>query len=272
MSSIAPARLPATRSVRGRRFASLRTITALVLREMVTTYGRSPGGYLWAVLEPVAGIALLTLIFSTSFRSPALGTNFPIFYATGMVPFLMYSDVSSKVALSLLFSKPLLAYPAVTYLDALIARFLVNMLTQLLVAYITLGGILLVFDTRLLPDYPTIVAAFGLTTLLALGIGTMNCYLFSRFPVWQRTWSIIMRPMFIISCIFFLFESIPQPYRDILWYNPLVHIVGLMRRGFYASYDASYVSILYLLGLSLGLFMAGLLLLRRHHRYLLNDG
>ncbi|MFC6643285.1 hypothetical protein [Sulfitobacter profundi] len=33
----------ATGVVRGRRFASLRTITALMLREMVTTYGRSPG-------------------------------------------------------------------------------------------------------------------------------------------------------------------------------------------------------------------------------------
>ena len=27
---------------------------------MGTTYGRSPGGYLWAILEPVAGIALLS--------------------------------------------------------------------------------------------------------------------------------------------------------------------------------------------------------------------
>lgn len=262
----------ATGVVQGRRFASLRTITALMLREMVTTYGRSPGGYLWAVLEPSAGIALLTLIFSSGFQSPALGTNFPIFYATGMIPFLMFNDLSGKVAMSLLFSRPLLAYPAVTYLDAIIARFLINMLTQILVAYITLGGILLAFDTRLLPEYTTIVAAFGLTALLALGIGTMNCYLFTRFPVWQRAWSILMRPMFIISCIFFLFETIPQPYRDILWYNPIVHIVGLVRHGFYANYDASYVSILYLLGLSLGLFMGGLLLLRRQHRILLNDG
>ncbi|MEL6475009.1 MAG: sugar ABC transporter permease, partial [Pseudomonadota bacterium] len=33
-----------------RRFASLRSIIALMLREMATSYGRSPGGYLWAVL------------------------------------------------------------------------------------------------------------------------------------------------------------------------------------------------------------------------------
>ena len=254
-----------------RPFASLRTITALILREMITTYGRSPGGYLWAVLEPVAGIALLTLIFSTAFRAPALGTNFPIFYATGMIPFLMYNDISGKVALSLLFSKPLLAYPAVTYLDAIIARFIVNLLTQLMVAYITLTGILLIFETRLVPDYPTIIEGFALTALLALGVGVMNCFLFSRFPVWQRAWSILMRPMFIISGIFFLFDTIPLPYRDYLWYNPLVHIIGLMRRGFYSSYDANYVSVSYLVGLSLALLLTGLFLLRRFHRDLLNN-
>ena len=36
-----------------RRFASFRAIGALILREMATSYGRSPGGYIWAILEPV---------------------------------------------------------------------------------------------------------------------------------------------------------------------------------------------------------------------------
>lgn len=255
-----------------RPFASLRTITALVLREMVTTYGRSPGGYVWAVLEPVAGIALLTLIFSAGFRSPALGTSFPLFYATGMLPFLMFTDVSGKISLAILFSKPLLAYPAVTYMDAILARFVVNMLTQLLVSYVLLGGIMLFFDTQIVPDYPTIVLGFAMAAMLALGIGTLNCYLFVRVPLWQRAWSILMRPMFIISCIFFIFDTIPQPYRDILWYNPLVHIVGLMRRGFYANYDAAYVSLMYLTGVSMVCFLAGIVLLYRGHRVLVNDG
>lgn len=255
-----------------RPFASLRTIIALVLREMVTTYGRSPGGYLWAVLEPVAGIALLTLIFSAGFRAPALGTSFPLFYATGMLPFLMFSDVSSKVAMSILFSKPLLAYPAVTYLDAILARFIVNLLTQLMVAYLLLIGIMTFFNTQIVPDYPAIVVAFVSAASLGLGIGTLNCYLFIKVPVWQRTWSILMRPMFLISCIFFLFETVPQPYRDALWYNPVIHVIGQMRQGFYANYDAPYVSLIYVFGISMLCMLAGLVLLYRGHRVLMNDG
>ena len=115
------------------RQSTLRAVSALILREVSTTYGRSPGGYVWAVLEPAAGIALLTLIFSVGFRSPPLGTNFALFYAAGLLPFLMYSDISGKLGQTIQFSRALLAYPRVTFLDALMARFLLNMMTQLVV-------------------------------------------------------------------------------------------------------------------------------------------
>ena len=56
---------------------------ALIIREMATTYGTSPGGYLWALLEPVAGIALLTFVFTLALDTPPLGQNFAFFYASG---------------------------------------------------------------------------------------------------------------------------------------------------------------------------------------------
>ncbi len=258
------------KAVPRRRFASLRAIIALMLREMGTTYGRSPGGYLWAVLEPAAGIALLSLVFSVGFRAPSLGISFPMFYATGMLPFLMFSIIVNKMAQSLNFSRPLLAYPTVTFVDALIARFVLNLLTQFMVAYVVLISILLLFDTRITPDFSVIVQAFALTAFLAMGIGTLNAFLMTRFPVWQQGWNIIMRPMFLISCIFFLFEAIPQPYRDYLWWNPLVHVVGLMRSGFYATYDAPYVSVPYVVAVAIICLAFGLVFLHRFHRDLLN--
>lgn len=272
MDSTSP-RLPQSRSAAHpkRSLATLRAITALMLREMATTYGRSPGGYLWAVLEPVAGIALLSAVFSVGFVAPQLGISFAMFYATGMVPFLFYSDLAGKVSTSLMFSKPLLAYPSVTYVDAIIARFVLNMLTQLLVAYIVLGGIMLTMETRVIPDLTIIVQAFALAAFLGLGIGVLNAFLFTKFHTWQRAWSVLMRPMFIVSGIFFLPEGIPQPYREFLLYNPLIHIVGLMRRGFYASYDAPYVSVGFVVGIGCVSLLMGLIFLKRFHRDLLNN-
>lgn len=241
-----------------------------MLREMSVTYGRSPGGYVWAVAEPAAGIVLLTLIFSIGFRSPPLGSNFPIFYATGLVPFMFYTDVSAKLAQSLTFSRNLLSYPSVTFVDALLGRYVLNLLTQLLVGYVIFAAILLLFETRTVLELDRVALSYAMAAVLALGVGTMNCVATSLFPVWRQVWSILNRPLLIISAIFFTFESVPEPYQSILWYNPLVHVVGAMRSAFYSSYDAAYVSPVYVFGLGLGLTAIGLVFLRRYHRDIIN--
>ena len=87
----------------------------------------------------------MTLAFSLAFASPALGNNFPLFYATGFLPFMMYSDLANKISQSIRFSRPLLFYPSVTYLDAIIGRFLLNGLTHLMVFYLLIFSIMTFF-------------------------------------------------------------------------------------------------------------------------------
>lgn len=254
-----------------RQTGTIRTIAALLLREMSTTYGRSALGYLWAILEPAGGIALMTFIFSFAFRSPAIGTSFPLFFASGILPFMAYNDIAQKISVSLRFSRSLLFYPGVTFVDAIIARWLMGIITQIMIAVIVLTGIIVAFDLRVILDLPAIALGFVMTFSLALGIGTLNAFLLSLYPVWERAWAIVNRPLFIISCIFFVFDTIPQPYRDWLWWNPLVHLIGQVRHGVYATYDAEYVSLFYVFSVSLITFAAGLLLLRRHYREIINN-
>lgn len=252
-----------------RSWPSLRAIWALILREMSASYGRSPGGYLWAILEPVGGIALLTLVFSLTFHAPPLGGSFALFYATGLLPFMLFSDVQAKTANALSYSRALLAYPAVSFLDALIARFVLNTMTKLLVSYLVLGGCLLLLDTRTRPDLPVILEAYALCALLSFGVGMLNAYLFLRWPVWQHGWSMLMRPMFIVSGVFFLIDSLPRWVSDLLWFNPLTHVIGRLRAGVYPGYRPDYISLPYLIGISLICLALGLLLLRRSFRDLL---
>ena len=59
--------------------------------------------------------------------------------------------------------------------------------------------------------------------------------------------------------------------QEILWYNPISHIIGEMRAGFYGAYRADYVSYLYVFGLGLTLFAVGAYLLRRHASFLIEQ-
>ncbi|KIC18753.1 MULTISPECIES: ABC transporter permease [unclassified Leisingera] len=271
-SAAAPAFPPAQRpgTGRARSFAALRTIAALMLREMSTRYGRTPGGYLWAVLEPLAAILFLSVGFSLVIRNPSLGTSFLLFYATGFLPFNLYQSVSNTVARALSYSRPLLRYPAVTWIDALLARFLLNSLTGILVTLLLTGAVLAVIDSRAVLDLPPAVLAMFLAMILGLGVGALNCVLSGLFPLWEVAWSILTRPLFIASGILFIYEDLPPLAQDILWFNPLIHITGLMRTGFYPTYTASYASVPFVLLSSLGLLALGLVLTGRYHRDILN--
>lgn len=262
---------PASPRQHRNRFGSVRAVIALILREMSTSYGRSPGGYLWAIVEPVFGIAIMSLVFSALVRTPPLGISFPMFYATGMLPFMLYTAVQGKVAGGLTYSRPLLAYPTVTYFDSLMARFTLETMTKLLVGYLVFTGIMLLFETRVNLDFVIIMQAYTLAALLAFGLGTLNCFMFIRLPIYQRAWAIINAPLFILSGIFFTYETIPLSYQDYIWYNPLIHITGMMRAGFYSTYRPDYISIPYVVGVSLVCLVIGLLLLRKYHRDLLNQ-
>ena len=254
-----------------RRGAAARTISALMLREMSTTHGRAALGYVWAVLEPVGGIMLMTLIFSVVFRAPGIGTSFPLFYATGILPFIAYADIAQKISVALRFSRQLLFYPGVTFMDALLARFIVNAITQVLIGLVVLSAILALFGLDVILDPAAIALGFAMALALGLGIGTLNCLLLSLFPVWERTWAILNRPLFILSCTFFLYDSVPRPFQGYLWWNPLVHVIGQVRRGVYATYEGAYVSHSYVFLVAGTCLALGLLLLRRHHRHIVNN-
>jgi len=75
-------------------------------------------------------IVILAIGFSLLVKSPSLGTSFVLFYATGFLPYDMYKQMASKIGGALAYSKPMLAYPRVTWLDAIIARFLLNFLME----------------------------------------------------------------------------------------------------------------------------------------------
>lgn len=256
---------------KARKHKTARTVSALLLREMATSYGRSPGGYFWALAEPIAGITLLTIVFSIAFRTPALGTSFPYFYASGFLPFMFYSELGQKTATAIRFSRQLLKYPAVTYLDSILARFILVVLTHLMILTIISSGIVFFEDLKPIVAPIHILNAFCMAAAFGLGVGTLNCYFLSTYSLWERVWGILNKPLFIVSGVLFMFDDVPEFAKQYLIYNPIVHVIGEMRRGFFANYPGEYVSAHYVYGVSAACFTLGLLLLNRFNREIIND-
>lgn len=253
------------------RFQRLRVLFALVVREMGTRFGRSAGGYVWAIAEPLGGIMLLAVAFSLALRKPPMGASFMLFYATGMIPFSMFNSMAKGVGGAVGSNKGLLTYPVVSLLDAVLAKFLLNFLTISLIAAVLFSGIILTLGIPVNLDLGAVAIAMTLAALLGLGVGSLNCVLFGFFPTWKNIWSVLTRPLFIVSGIFYTYESVPAAFQQILWYNPIVHVIAVMRSGFYGAYTPYFVSYPYVLGTALGAFVVGAYLMRRHASFLIEQ-
>ena len=131
--------------------------------------------------------------------------------------------------------------------------------------------IILSMDTRVVLNLQAIILALAMSLSLAFGIGTLNCLLFSFFPAWQSIWAVFNRPMFLVSGVLFLYDQMPDDLRWYLWYNPLIHVVGQMRKGIYPTYAADYVWPGYVFLWSAIPAVFGVFFLRRYHKKILNE-
>lgn len=246
-----------------------RAVHALMLREMATRYGRTPGGYVWAVLHPLGVIVVLAYAFSLLQKAPALGTSFLLFKATGFLAVRSFTQLGSVTGHALGYSRSLLLYPRVAWIDTVMARFALNFLIITLSAALILIGIMLFDGIESFINWPVLILAWGLTACLGLSLGVLNCYLFHRFEIWQQIWAILTAPLFLISGVILLFEDMPAAAQGVLWYNPIIHVTGLMRAAFYPIYQPDYISVVYLGLWCLVPLVLGLMLMHLFHRDLL---
>ena len=190
------------------RFQRLRVLFALVVREMSTRFGRSYGGYFWAIAQPLGGVLLLNIVFSLTLRRPPLGTNFPLFYATGVVPFFFFTGVSSAVAGGRLQPRAA-ALPGGLAARRGLRQVHHRFITMLIVGVLLTGGIMIFYRLPVTLDPLSALTGFTLVGLLGLGVGTINCVLFGLFPTWRQHLDVVTGRSSSISGMIFIVESLP---------------------------------------------------------------
>jgi len=234
-------------------------VFALLVREMTTRYGNKFGGYMWAVLDPVLTIAILTTVFSAIAQVPPLGRSFTLFFATGYTVFYMYRSTSDQVGAAVQANQALLNYPVVQPYDAVLSRVLLQVATLFVVNLLLFGVLFFVTPFGKVNIGPVLLAS-TIAIALGAGVGTANIVWFNLSSTYQQVWGIVNRPAFIVSGVFFLPENIPNPFREVLLWNPIVHLIGLFRTGFYPTYRGDYINMPYIVGLAIFSIVFGLFL------------
>jgi capsular polysaccharide transport system permease protein len=235
-----------------------RVIVSLVLRETRATFGTSPFGYVWAIITPSVSVGLLVFIFSIVGRQPPFGSSLALFFATGILTLQFFNELSNKLMTVFDANRALLTYPIIKDVDTLLARALLIGATYTLIMavfYVTLTAL----GLAELPSRPEhVILAFLATWLLGLGFGALNAVITSLWDTWLQIEKILTRPLFFISGIFYVPSQLPPQAREVLQWNPVLHLVEWFRHGFYPNYNSMLLDVWYPIGVGAAMLLAGL--------------
>ena len=223
----------------------LQVVHALVLREIKTRFGLHRLGYLWALAEPILWIVTFAGIYYVLGRTSAAGPGVFSFLATGFTPFLLFRYTSGRNASAVQANQGLLFYPQIRPLDLAIARTLLEFATYCVVFVVLMLSAAVIEGQLSLHNPLQVLMALMLASVLGAGLGMIFCALSMYSNVFERLFGPLFRPLFWASGLFYSVNSLPKAARDILLYNPLLHIVELVRDGCYAGYHSPYVSAWY---------------------------
>jgi len=214
-----------------------RVITAIILRETKTRFGKNKLGYLWAVIEPASYVLILILIRKHMGSTVPFGSNLYLFILTGILVYRIFVSIAGRATGAISSNQALLTYPLVKPVDTIIARLILESLTMMVVLAIFFL-ILESYSDFALINYPSIlVEAVAATILLSCGVGFFNAVVSMIFPAWERIWGLMRFPLLFLSGVFYIPKSMPPMVQWIVSWNPVTHCVEWFRYGSYLDYD-----------------------------------
>lgn len=244
-----------------------RVISALIVRMLQTRFGGSTLAYAIAVLWPVAHTLVILFVYTLVGREASFGTDSIIWIMSGCLPYVLLLYPSRVISVCIIDNSGLLTFPIVTRLDILISAIVLEILTATCVVIVT--AILIAvygksFDSF---NFSICVAALLLSVYLGIGFGV----LFSPIMQWNARigglTGFILLLVWVLGGIFYLPDSIPEPFRWYLSWNPFVHAAELFREGIFEDYSSHTLDVFYLcafptVSVAIGLLAQRLIYLR----------
>lgn len=238
-------------------------IYALVLRELSSRFGKSRGGFIWVLVEPIAHLLVPVIIRGFIRQGLMPGVEFPVFLVYGILPFLLFKAISLQIVDGVNTSQGLLSYRQVLLMDVFVSKAIAFFVIQAIVFILVLTG-LGMLDFHVLPPRPVEFAGvLALTVALAFGLGLLLAAITSLIPDARSVIRVLFMPLYFVSGILFPVTRFPDEWVQWMAINPVLHLVELSRVTAIDRYEPmKYLSVEYPVALALTTTIIGLMLYR----------
>lgn len=237
-----------------------RVIYALLMREIITRYGRHNLGFAWLFVEPM----IFTLGVSTLWHltKSAHGSTLPIvpFAVIGYSTVLLWRNTANRAGGAVQANIGLLYHRNVKLIDVYIARCILEVIGAS-ISFLVLSIIFNVVGLMSHPDnFLYMVFGWVLLTWFALVLGFVVGCLFEMSEIADRLWHAFTYLIFPLSGAAFFVYWVPETFQEFILYIPMVHFSEMIRHGYYGNLIPTFENISYIIVWNLCLSFVGLYL------------
>lgn len=245
----------------------MRVLGALLMREIITRYGRHNIGFLWLFIEPMMFSIGITILWSFTGMSKGI---IPVagFALTGYSAIVLWRNMVGRLASTSSANKGLLYHSQVKILDLIFSRAFLEA-AGVSISLIGLSFTFTAIGLMTLPVDPfQTVMAWFLLVWFVIAAGMIAAYAGETSELFDRVWHVMMYLTLPFTGAFSMISWWPHAVQEILLWSPMVHAVEMLREGYFGVGVNAIYSIFYLMSCNLILTLVGLVLIRKIRRNL----
>jgi lipopolysaccharide transport system permease protein len=196
----------------------------LVWRDIKVLYAQTILGFSWAILQPIVQIVIFTIVFGKVAKISTDGIPYVLFSTVAIIPWTYMSQSLTQSSQSLISGQNMLAkvyFPRLIFPLAPIFARLVDFSISLLVVF----SVLLYY--RIVPTWNLLLFPFFLILMMSIpaGIGMWLSALAIRFRDVRHAMPFVTRMLIYTAPIVYSASAIPETYRILYSFNPIVGVV-----------------------------------------------
>lgn len=225
-----------------------RVIGALLMREVLTRFGRHNIGFLWLFVEPMMFTLGVTTLWTLV--GAAHGSNLPIvaFALTGYSSVLLWRNMPSRCISAIGPNLALMYHRHVKVVDIFTARIVLEA-AGATISFVALG-IFFSFTGWINPpeDVGKVLFAWFMLAWFGFSLAVLLGALSESSDMIEKLWHPASYLLFPLSGAAFMVDALPKIAQHAVLMLPMVHGVELLREGYFGSiykahYDMSYMAL-----------------------------
>ncbi|WP_313737143.1 ABC transporter permease [Sphingobium yanoikuyae] len=240
-----------------------KVIKALMLRELVTRFGRENIGFLWMMAEPMLFAGLVGLMWTFIKGPDEHGIGIVAFVVSGYIPLTFLRNTFSRCINVFIANGSLMYHRQIKLVDLVFVRILIEFIGTTM-AWLFMGTILAAFNLFPVPhDIGMALAGWGLYFLFVLSVGFIIAPLSEMSEILEKLLPVSVYLAIPFSGTFNLASWLTPAARDIALWSPMVNAMEMIRYGLFGNAVRPYYDPFVPLAISGVCLIIGLTLCRR---------